>query len=151
MVDGNAHHNEESTAPKDDAVDFSDLQAYWSRVWDAQKEQISKAKSLAVQELTLSGKALLLSAVCVLLLVGISLIIWTTLLLTLGYGAHAFGVHWLIVALSLIVINVLMFWVIHRIFKNAIRSIGLSTTIKTLFEPRSENSSAQNYPLRREK
>ncbi|GAB2697116.1 hypothetical protein Q4574_05485 [Aliiglaciecola sp. 3_MG-2023] len=143
MIDGETHQREKSAATDNDVADFAELQASWARVWESQKAQVGKAKTLAVQELKLSVKGLVLSFVCILLLVGISLITWTGLLFTLGYSAYSYGVHWMVVAVFLITLNLLLFWVIHRVFKNAVCSIGLSTTLNTLFGKPTENSSTQ--------
>ncbi|MFA3792096.1 hypothetical protein AB6T38_13335 [Aliiglaciecola sp. SL4] len=140
MIDGDTHQTQESAAPENDVADLADLQACWARVWASQKDQVSKAKSLAAQEFKLSIKAFLLSMVCILLLVGVSLIIWVALLLTVGYAAFNYGIHWLLIATFFISLNLLMFWLIHRVFKNAARSMGFSTTINAVFGKSNKNA-----------
>ncbi|GAC15717.1 hypothetical protein [Aliiglaciecola lipolytica] len=144
MIDEGSQYSEESVASENDAADLADVQASWLRAWEAQKEQFSKAKSLASAEISLCFKAIILSALCVLLLVGVALLTWATILLSAGYAAHVAGIHWAVIAIAAIVLNLMLFWIVGRIFINAKRSISLQTTLDAIFKSKDSSSKKQS-------
>ncbi|WP_133468686.1 hypothetical protein [Paraglaciecola marina] len=117
-----------SREQQNDAAPLSILAA-WEKVFRAYLVKARLAKDVIKADLTLSLQALIASAICLMTLVGIGLLIWITLLLTLGYGLYTLGAHWLFIPITFVVVNVALLCCTYGIFKRVKRSININASV----------------------
>ncbi|MEP1553692.1 MAG: hypothetical protein ABJJ44_19085 [Paraglaciecola sp.] len=117
-----------SREQQNDAAPLSILAA-WEKVFRAYLVKARLAKDVVKADLTLSLQALIASAICLMTLVGIGLLIWITLLLTLGYGLYSLGAHWLFIPLTFVVVNVALLYCTYGIFKRVKQSININASV----------------------
>lgn len=137
MSDNSEHQEQESAASIND-VALSDILSAWQEVFTVYKLQILKAGDLVGSEIKLSVKAMLLSLIGLLVLVGIGLIMWITVCLTVAYTVYAYGGHWLLIPATVLMINAIVAWVGFRLYKQSKAAIGLPYSKSLFMNPPSE-------------
>lgn len=130
MTSASTRNRENSSEEQQsDAAPLSVLAA-WEKVFRAYLLKARLAKDVIKADLTLSLQAIIASAICLMTLVGIGLLIWITLLLTLGYGLYTLGAHWLFIPITFVAINVALLFLTYGIFKRVKQSININASVE---------------------
>lgn len=116
---------------------LSQIGLAWQQVLNAYKVQWKKAEALVVADFQLSFKALILSILCVLMLIGFALITWSVVLVVTGYALHLFNVHWLVIALAILSLNIVIMLLIKKLYVQSVRTINMQTTRDMIFNKNS--------------
>ncbi|MDO6426677.1 hypothetical protein Q4489_06605 [Thalassotalea sp. 1_MG-2023] len=124
-MNDNSEHQAQEDATSANDVALSDILSAWQEVLTVYKLQILKASDLVGSEIKLSVKAMTLSLIGLLVLVGIGLIMWITLCLTIAYTVFTFGGHWLLIPSTVLLINAVVAWISFKLYKQSKSAIGL--------------------------
>ncbi|MFT2090063.1 hypothetical protein [Paraglaciecola sp. 2405UD69-4] len=111
-----------------------DILSSWEKVFKGYLVKARLAKDLVAADLSLSVEAVIVSALCLMTLVGIGLLVWITVLLAIGYGLVALGAHWVFIPVTIIACNGVLLVCVYSIFSKAKSSINLNATLRVLFD-----------------
>jgi hypothetical protein len=112
---------------------LSDILSAWQQVYKACSVHLRKSSDLVLADLSLSLKGILLTLVCVLLMVGLTLIFWSILLVSIFYSLHLFGLHWLFNLMVILLANIAAFSLVKAQYSNATNAISMKASTKKLF------------------
>ena len=111
---------------------LADLGAIWQRVVSAYAEQIARGGELAEAEVKLSVKAAAICAAALILLLGLAIITWAAIGLTLGFTLYTTGMHWLAIPVAVVALNFIVGLGLFFLIKQIKPYIGLPKTLKAL-------------------
>ncbi|OKY25005.1 MULTISPECIES: hypothetical protein [Thalassotalea] len=137
-MNNNAEHQAQESATSANDVALSEILSAWQEVLTVYKLQILKAGDLVGSEIKLSIKAMTLSLIGLLVLVGIGLIMWITVCLTIAYAVFTFGGHWLLIPATVLLINAIVAWISFKLYKQSKSAIGLPYAKSLLVNSESE-------------
>lgn len=124
---------EEQGAASTREAAVSDVLIAWDRVFKGGKAQVRTNAALVASDLRLSLKAVVVTLISIVMLVGLGIVVWVSLLVGLTYGLTFYGLHWLWSFLLVLVLNVVALVVTKRILSSAIDSIKMTATVESLF------------------
>lgn len=111
---------------------YSEILPAWEQVFEAYKLQYKKLGNLVAADLSLSLKATAICVVCALLLIGIVLVTWSVLLIVVAYAMQLFNLHWLIIAGTVVLLNIIVLAVLKRVITKTSQSIGMRSAANAL-------------------
>lgn len=111
---------------------LADLGTIWQRVISAYAEQIARGGELAEAEMKLSVKAAAICTAAFTLLLGLTIITWAAIGLTLGFTLYTTGMHWLAIPVAVVALNFIVGLGLFFLIKQIKPYIGLPKTLKAL-------------------
>lgn len=111
---------------------FGVLVSSWQAVFESIKLKVHSHTDLAAADFRLSVRAVVIAAICILIIVGIALLLWATLMIAMTYALFTYGLHWLICASLVVVCNIVAMVLVKRVLSSAISAISMKATAEAL-------------------
>lgn len=127
-----AQNTSEQQASANADASFQMLLSSWKAVFESIKLKVHSHSDLVAADFQLSVKAIVLAAICILVFVGLALVLWATLLITMTFGLISVGIHWAICATVVVLLNLFALFMIKRLLSDAIQSISMQATAEAL-------------------
>lgn len=127
-----AQDTTEQQASANADASFRTLVSSWKAVFHSFKLKFHSHSDLVAADFKLSVKALALSVLCIMLFVGLALVLWSTLMITLTYALVTLGWHWALCATVVILLNLLAMLIVKRLLSSAISAISMQATAEAL-------------------
>jgi hypothetical protein len=134
MTSADPQKNEEQASASSGDANVSDVITAWNRVFQGFKAQVRTNATLFASDFRLSIKAVVVTLISILILVGLVLVVWVTLLAGLTYGLTSYGFHWLWSFLLVLVLNVIALKITKQILNSAIDSINMTASAELLLK-----------------
>ncbi|MCF2947848.1 DUF2244 domain-containing protein [Paraglaciecola aquimarina] len=129
--DNQAEQSENQASAND--AEFSKPIPAWEQLINAYKMQILKATELVSSELALSLKAITFCWLSILVMLGLSALIWITLCASFAYWIYTITGYWIVMPIVVITLNGIGVWFALQIYKKCKPAIGLPNSKKALF------------------
>lgn len=111
---------------------FGVLVSSWQAVFESIKLKVHSHTDLVAADFRLSVRAVVIAAICILIIVGIALLLWATLMIAMTYALFTYGLHWLICASLVVVCNIVAMVLVKRVLSSAISAISMKATAEAL-------------------
>lgn len=111
---------------------FGVLVSSWQALFESIKLKVHSHTDLAAADFRLSVRAVVVAAICILIIVGIALVVWATLMITMTYALITYGFHWLVCASLVVLCNLVAMILVKRVLSAAISAISMKATAEAL-------------------
>jgi hypothetical protein len=129
--------NEQALASKADAT-ITDVLSVWDKVFQAVKARMRTNATLVASDFRLSIKAVVVTLISILVLVGLGMVIWISLLVGMTYGLTSYGVHWLWSLVLVLMLNIAALVIAKAFLTSALSSVKMKASADLLFNSDSD-------------
>ncbi|WP_158972471.1 hypothetical protein [Paraglaciecola sp. L3A3] len=129
-----AHQSRNEQASENTDASFSDVLTAWEKVYQSIRLKMRINADLIAADFRLTIRALVVSLICILSLVGLALLTWCTALVALCLGLTQLGIHWGWCVLVVLLCNGLGIVFIKNVLSKALAAIEMKASCASLLD-----------------